>query len=119
MSGIRASFEDRFPVPEGIEWRNTDYFPMQTENVHVYVALAGVAARYSAMWQAWQASRAALLKDHVPMPRQCPSWLEDSYDEAWQDDKHFIDGLSLPAYEAMLKAQEEALQQSGIGVKHG
>lgn len=50
------------------------------------------------------------------MPRQCPSWLEDAYDEAWQDDKCFIDGLSLPAYEAMLKAQEEALQQAGIEV---
>lgn len=65
----------------------------------------------------WQASRATLLKDHVPMPRQCPSWLEDAYDNAWQDDKRFIDGLSLPAYEAMLKAQEEALQQAGIEVK--
>ncbi|MCL8045678.1 hypothetical protein ACM799_28855 [Pseudomonas aeruginosa] len=73
--------------------------------------------RCARLWKAWQASRAALLKDHVPMPRQCPSWLEDAYDEAWQDDKHFIDGLSLPAYEAMLKAQEEALQQAGIEVK--
>lgn len=68
-------------------------------------------------WWAWQASRAALLKDHVPMPRQCPSWLEDAYDDAFQEDKRFIDGLSLPAYEAMLKAQEEALQQAGIEVK--
>lgn len=117
MSDIRADFEDRFPVPEGIEWRNTDYFPMQTENVHVYVALAGAAARYSAMWEAWQASRASLLKDHVPMPRQCPSWLEDAYDDYVCRDKHYIDGLSLPGYEAMLKAQEEALQQAGIEVK--
>ncbi|HFQ7428446.1 TPA: hypothetical protein ACHSVW_006103, partial [Pseudomonas aeruginosa] len=60
MPDIREEFEDRFPVPEGIEWRNTDYFPMQTENVHVYVALAGVAARYTSMWEAWKASRAAL-----------------------------------------------------------
>lgn len=68
-------------------------------------------------FKAWQASRANLLKDHVPMPRQCPSWLEDAYDDAWGEDNYFIDGLSLPAYEAMLKAQEEALQQAGIEVK--
>ncbi|HHZ7602994.1 TPA: hypothetical protein ACWL7L_003707 [Pseudomonas aeruginosa] len=60
MPDMREDFEDRFPIPEGIEWRDTDYFPMQTDNVHVYVALAGVAARYTSMWQAWQASRAAL-----------------------------------------------------------
>ncbi|MEN1478811.1 hypothetical protein AAIH16_35065, partial [Pseudomonas aeruginosa] len=57
---MRQEFEDRFPIPEGIAWRNTDYFPVQTNNVHEYVALAGVAARYTSMWQAWQASRAAL-----------------------------------------------------------
>ena len=68
------------------------------------------------MFHAWQASRAALLKDHVPMPRQCPSWLEDAYDDEACRDKHYIDGLSLPGYEAMLKAQEEVLQQAGIEV---
>ncbi|WP_425327640.1 hypothetical protein [Pseudomonas nitroreducens] len=55
----RALFEARFPVPEGIEWRNTDYFPVPTENVGIYVGLVGVAARYTAKWEAWQA-RAAL-----------------------------------------------------------
>ncbi|WP_427110804.1 hypothetical protein [Pseudomonas aeruginosa] len=39
MPDMREDFEDRFPIPEGIEWRDTDYFPMQTDNVHVYVAL--------------------------------------------------------------------------------
>ncbi|MGS6394307.1 hypothetical protein ACVG01_17155 [Pseudomonas aeruginosa] len=57
---MREEFEDRFPIPEEIEWRNTDYFPVQTDNVHAYVALAGVADRYTSMWKAWQASRAAL-----------------------------------------------------------
>lgn len=68
-------------------------------------------------WRVWQASRAALLKDHVPMPRQCPSWLEDAYDNVCATDERAADWLSLPAYEAMLKAQEEALQQAGIEVK--
>lgn len=68
-------------------------------------------------WEAWQASRAALLKDYVPMPRQCPSWLEDAYDNACATDERAADWLSLSAYEAMLKAQEEALQQAGIEVK--
>lgn len=68
-------------------------------------------------WETWQASRAALMKDHVPMPRQCPSWLEDAYDNACATDERAADWLSLPAYEAMLKAQEEALQQAGIEVK--
>lgn len=57
--GEREAFESRFPIPEGIEWRNTDYFPVPTENVGIYVGLVGVAARYSAKWEAWQ-TRAAL-----------------------------------------------------------
>ncbi|ENO3151778.1 hypothetical protein ACV3HC_006744, partial [Pseudomonas aeruginosa] len=68
---MRQEFEDRFPIPEGIEWRDTDYFPVQTDNVHVYVALAGVAARYTSMWQAWQASRAAL---RVELPKPHPAF---------------------------------------------
>ncbi|HBO9868986.1 TPA: hypothetical protein L5G00_002779 [Pseudomonas aeruginosa] len=68
-------------------------------------------------WEAWKASRAALMKDYVPMPRQCPSWLEDTYDDVACPDTNYIGGLCLPAYEAMLKAQEEALQQAGIEVK--
>ncbi|ESZ78886.1 hypothetical protein V441_33725 [Pseudomonas aeruginosa DHS29] len=64
---MREEFEDRFPIPEGIEWRDTDYFPVQTDNVHVYVALAGVSARYTSMWKAWQASRAAL-RVELPEP---------------------------------------------------
>ncbi|HCE6121532.1 hypothetical protein OE424_20615 [Pseudomonas aeruginosa] len=71
MPDMREEFEDRFPIPEGIEWRDTDYFPMQTDNVHVYVALAGVAARYTSMWQAWQASRAAL---RVELPKPHPAF---------------------------------------------
>ncbi|HFH2965893.1 hypothetical protein [Pseudomonas aeruginosa] len=67
---MRQEFEDRFPIPEGIEWRDTDYFPVRTDNVHVYVALAGVAARYTSMWQAWQASRAAL---RVELPKPYPA----------------------------------------------
>ena len=116
MPDVREEFEDRFPVPEGVEWRPSDYLPIHTENVHEYIARCGRASRYASMWEAWQASRAALLKDHVPMPRQCPSWLEDAYDDEACRDKHYIDGLSLPGYEAMLKAQEEALQQAGIEV---
>ncbi len=67
MPDMREEFEDRFPIPEGIEWRDTDYFPVQTDNVHVYVALAGVSARYTSMWKAWQASRAAL-RVELPEP---------------------------------------------------
>ncbi|HBP5411284.1 TPA: hypothetical protein L6B51_24840 [Pseudomonas aeruginosa] len=96
---MRQEFEDRFPIPEGIEWRDTDYFPVQTDNVHVYVALAGVAARYTSMWQAWQASRAAL-RVELPKPH--------------------------PAFEYAPRAKvfnitdvEVALQQAGIEVKHG
>ncbi|HEN8532952.1 TPA: hypothetical protein U8184_000315 [Pseudomonas aeruginosa] len=71
MPDMREEFEDRFPIPEGIEWRDTDYFPVQTDNVHVYVALAGVAARYTSMWQAWKASRAAL---RVELPKPHPAF---------------------------------------------
>lgn len=101
MPDIREEFEDRFPVPEGIEWRNTDYFPMQTENVHVYVALAGVSARYSAMWQAWQASRAAL-KVELPRPYG-PSLLDIDPD--------------FEQYNRGIRDCKEALQQAGIEVK--
>ncbi len=91
---MRQEFEDRFPIPEGIEWRDTDYFPVQTDNVHVYVALAGVAARYTSMWQAWQASRAAL---RVELP--------EPYAFHQEVQTVFLDRV------------KEALQQAGIEVK--
>ncbi|HCG1300760.1 TPA: hypothetical protein NJH38_000364 [Pseudomonas aeruginosa] len=71
MPDMREDFEDRFPIPEGIAWRNTDYFPVQANNVHEYVALAGVAAQYTSMWEAWQASRAAL---RVELPEPHPAF---------------------------------------------
>ncbi|HBO2015844.1 TPA: hypothetical protein L4G30_005081 [Pseudomonas aeruginosa] len=101
---MRQEFEDRFPIPEGIEWRDTDYFPVQTDNVHVYVALAGAAARYSAMWQAWQASRAAL---RVELP------------EKMEPTRNIYGNLIIGSYNAVLDAVKEALQQAGIEVKHG
>lgn len=91
---MRKEFEDRFPIPEGIEWRDTDYFPVQTDNVHVYVALAGVAARYTSMWQAWQASRAAL---RVELPE--PYAFHQEVQTVFRD------------------RVKEALQQAGIEVK--
>ncbi|MFK1536477.1 hypothetical protein ACIWUY_31500 [Pseudomonas aeruginosa] len=104
MPDMREDFEDRFPIPEGIEWRDTDYFPMQTDNVHVYVALAGVAARYTSMWQAWQASRAAL---RVELP------------EKMEPTRNIYGNLIIGSYNAVLDAVKEALQQAGIEVKHG
>ncbi len=109
MPDMREEFEDRFPIPEGIEWRDTDYFPMQTDNVHVYVALAGVAARYTSMWQAWQASRAAL---SVELPddgiedcrRDWPNSCRDTFDTGYC---YATDRIT------------QALQQAGIEVKHG
>ncbi|HBO9015081.1 TPA: hypothetical protein L5D31_005560 [Pseudomonas aeruginosa] len=91
---MREEFEDRFPIPEGIEWRDTDYFPVQTDNVHVYVALAGVAARYTSMWQAWKASRAAL---RVELPE--PYAFHQEVQTVFRD------------------RVKEALQQAGIEVK--
>ncbi|WP_458416360.1 hypothetical protein [Pseudomonas aeruginosa] len=99
---MREEFEDRFPIPEGIAWRNTDYFPVQTDNVHVYVALAGVAARYTSMWQAWQASRAAL---RVELP------------EKMEPTRNIYGNLIIGSYNAVLDAVKEALQQAGIEVK--
>ncbi|MFK1502757.1 hypothetical protein ACIU0J_30240 [Pseudomonas aeruginosa] len=99
---MREEFEDRFPIPEGIEWRDTDYFPAQTDNVHVYVALAGAAARYSVMWQAWQASRAALM---VELP------------EKMEPTRNIYGNLIIGSYNAVLDAVKEALQQAGIEVK--
>ncbi len=99
---MREEFEDRFPIPEGIEWRGTDYFPVQTDNVHVYVALAGAAARYSAMWQAWKASRAAL---RVELP------------EKMEPTRNIYGNLIIGSYNAVLDAVKEALQQAGIEVK--
>ncbi|MFU2648724.1 hypothetical protein ACM75V_13910 [Pseudomonas aeruginosa] len=104
MPDMREDFEDRFPIPEGIAWRNTDYFPVQTDNVHVYVALAGAAARYSAMWQAWKASRAAL---RVELP------------EKMEPTRNIYGNLIIGSYNAVLDAVKEALQQAGIEVKHG
>ncbi|AIW01721.1 hypothetical protein [Pseudomonas phage PH826] len=109
MTNMREEFEDRFPIPEGIEWRNTDYFPVQTDNVHVYVALAGAAARYSAMWQAWQASRAAL---KVQLP---DDGIEDCQRD-WQNScrDNFDTGYCYATDRII-----QALQQAGIEVEHG
>lgn len=102
MPDMREEFEDRFPIPEEIEWRNTDYFPVQTDNVHAYVALAGVADRYTSMWKAWQASRAAL---RVELP------------EKMEPTRNIYGNLIIGSYNAVLDAVKEALQQAGIEVK--
>lgn len=112
MPDVREEFE---------AWYSDEYYEGDRQCAEQWLARDPASDRYLyghpvETWRIWQASRAALLNDHVPMPRQCPSWLEDAYDDAFQEDKRFIDGLSLPAYEAMLKAQEEALQQAGIEV---
>lgn len=104
MPDMREEFEDRFPIPEGIEWRDTDYFPVQTDNVHVYVALAGVAARYTSMWQAWQASRAAL---RVELPER-----RDPLNSTGDDENPRSAGFN-----DCLERVTEALQQAGIEVK--
>ena len=106
MNDIREEFEDRFPIPDGIEWRNTDYFPMQTEYVHVYVALAGSAARYSAMWEAWQASRAAL---KVELPAGKPWFAAVTEEEELRKHRGY-------GWNDCLDAVGEALQQAGIEV---
>lgn len=92
MSGIREEFEARYPLPEGVEWRPSDYFPIHTENVHEYIGRCGRASRYASMWEAWQASRAAL-KVEIPKPE---SWIR---------------------YEDHIDRIMEALQQAGIEVK--
>ncbi|MBX5852208.1 hypothetical protein ISE07_26045 [Pseudomonas aeruginosa] len=104
MPDMREEFEDRFPIPEGIEWRDTDYFPVQTDNVHVYVALAGVAARYTSMWQAWQASRAAL---RVELPER-----RDPLNSTGDDENPRSAGFN-----DCLERVTEALRQAGIEVK--
>ncbi|EOA4329559.1 hypothetical protein OE519_32800 [Pseudomonas aeruginosa] len=101
---MRQEFEGRFPIPEGIEWRDTDYFPVQTDNVHVYVALSGVAARYTSMWQAWQASRAAL---RVELPER-----RDPLNSTGDDENPRSAGFN-----DCLERVTEALQQAGIEVK--
>ncbi|MEQ1005350.1 hypothetical protein ABLT12_30060 [Pseudomonas aeruginosa] len=100
---MRQEFEDRFPIPEGIEWCDTDYFPVQTDNVHVYVALAGVAARYTSMWEAWKASRAAL-RVELPERRDPLNWTGDD------------ENPRSAGFNACLERVTEALQQAGIEV---
>ncbi|MBG5700385.1 hypothetical protein GHT69_19885 [Pseudomonas aeruginosa] len=102
---MREEFEDRFPIPEGIEWRDTDYFPVQTDNVHVYVALAGVSARYTSMWKAWQASRAAL-RVELPERAVLPEYTE-----------HRLLYCERTGFNDCLERVKEALQQAGIEVK--
>lgn len=104
MPDMRDEFEDRFPIPEEIEWRNTDYFPVQTDNVHAYVALAGVADRYTSMWKAWQASRAAL-RVELPDRRDPLNWTGDDENPRYS------------GFNDCLERVKEALQQAGIEVK--
>lgn len=66
MPDIREEFEACYPLPEGVEWRTSDYLPIHTENVHEYIGRCGRASRYASMWDAWQASRAALRVELPP-----------------------------------------------------
>ncbi len=70
MPDIREEFEACYPLPEGVEWRTSDYLPIHTENVHEYIGRCGRASRYASMWDAWQASRAAL---RVELPKPYPA----------------------------------------------
>ncbi|HBP1657365.1 TPA: hypothetical protein L5U92_000744 [Pseudomonas aeruginosa] len=106
MPDMREEFEDRFPIPEGIEWRDTDYFPVQTDNVHVYVALAGVSARYTSMWKAWQASRAAL---RVVLP-------DDGIEDCRRDWSNSCRDNFDTGYCYATDRITQALQQAGIEV---
>ncbi|MCR3784602.1 hypothetical protein NAG18_05155 [Pseudomonas aeruginosa] len=106
MPDMREEFEDRFPIPEEIEWRNTDYFPVQTDNVHAYVALAGVAARYTSMWQAWKASRAAL---RVELPAGKPWFVAVTEEEELRKQRGY-------GWNDCLDAVGEILWKAGIEV---
>ncbi|AGS81849.1 hypothetical protein PAK_P30131 [Pseudomonas phage PAK_P3] len=107
MTNMREEFEDHFPIPEGIEWRDTDYFPVQTDNVHVYVALAGVSARYTSMWKAWKASRSAL---RVELP-------DDGIEDCWRDWPNSCRDNFDTGYCYATDRITQALQQAGIEVK--
>lgn len=106
MPDIREEFEARYPLPEGVEWRPSDYFPIHTENVHEYIGRCGSASRYADMWDAWQASRAAL---KVDLPddgiedcrRDWPNSCRDNFDTGYC---YATDRIV------------EALQQAGIEV---
>lgn len=113
MPDIREEFE---------AWYTREFFDGDKECAAAWMITDPVSGGYlmerpAQYLSVWQASRAALLKDHVPMPRQCPSWLEDAYDDVACPDTNYIGGLCLPAYEAMLEAQDKALQRAGIEVK--
>ncbi|HEK1393476.1 TPA: hypothetical protein SMR00_005602 [Pseudomonas aeruginosa] len=110
MPDMREEFEDRFPIPEGIEWRDTDYFPVQTDNVHVYVALAGASARYTSMWQAWQASRAALV---IEMPPRVTA--EDVAEHLDIDDQEAVEIAHM--VNGSIAACASFIKQAGIEVK--
>ncbi len=110
MSDMREEFEDRFPIPEGIAWRNTDYFPVQANNVHEYVALAGVAAQYTSMWEAWQASRAAL---RVELPPSVT--IEEVAEHLGMDDVDVVDIAHM--VNGAIAACAAFIKQAGIEVK--
>ncbi|HHX6267717.1 TPA: hypothetical protein ACVGI0_006060 [Pseudomonas aeruginosa] len=104
MPDMREEFEACYPLPEGVEWRTSDYLPIHTENVHEYIGRCGRASRYASMWDAWQASRAAL---RVELP------------EKMEPTRNIYGNLIIGSYNAVLDAVKEAIQQAGIEVKHG
>ncbi|ENQ7723545.1 hypothetical protein [Pseudomonas aeruginosa] len=103
---MREEFEDRFPVPEGIEWRPGDYFPIHTENVHEYIGRCGRASRYADMWAAWKASRAAL---RVELP-------DDGIEDCRRDWQNSCRDNFDTGYCYATDRITQALQQAGIEV---
>lgn len=104
MPDIREEFEACYPLPEGVEWRTSDYLPIHTENVHEYIGRCGRASRYASMWDAWQASRAAL---RVELPER-----RDPLNSTGDDENPRSAGFN-----DCLERVTEALQQAGIEVK--
>ncbi|MGC6782010.1 hypothetical protein ACP0IR_26225 [Pseudomonas aeruginosa] len=102
MPDMREEFEACYPLPEGVEWRTSDYLPIHTENVHEYIGRCGRASRYASMWDAWQASRATL---RVELP------------EKMEPTRNIYGNLIIGSYNAVLDAVKETLQQAGIEVK--
>ncbi|HCF0810249.1 hypothetical protein [Pseudomonas aeruginosa] len=107
---VRQEFEDRFPIPEGIEWRPSDYFPIHTENVHEYICRCGRASRYADMWQAWKASRAAL---RVELPPSVT--IEEVAEHLGMDDVDVVDIAHM--VNGAIAACAAFIKQAGIEVK--
>ena len=91
---MRGEFEQRFPVPRGVLWRDGAYHREKEKQCTLMAHLF-----YLGRWEAWRASREHLV---VELPNRCDEHYQDYYEDVGGG--RFSEGLYIQDVHAALTA---------------